>query len=119
MTVGPLLSSFYFGLVLCYRHALDTVVGGDFLCCDGDQAFNAIKKLIATYSSPSSFDSSLVSIYARLNTLETSTFLKECYSLLRENYDHVSINSEPSSWLPSVKVDINGEFFLFSLRYYV
>ena len=43
MTLGLLLSSFYFGLVLCYRYALDTVVGGDFLHCDGDQAFNAIK----------------------------------------------------------------------------
>ena len=68
--------------------------------------------MIATYSSPSDIDSSLVSIYARLNTLETSTTcLKECYSLLRKNYDHVSINSEPSSYLPTVKVDINGEFF--------
>ena len=112
MTLGLLLSSFYFGLVLCYRYALDTVVGGDFLSCDGDQAFNAIKKLIATYSSPSNFDSSLVSIFARLNTLETSTTrLNECYSMLREKYDHVPINSEPSSWLPSVKVDIGGEIF--------
>lgn len=51
MTLSLLLSNFYFGLVLHYRYALDTVVGGDFLHCDGDQAFNAIKKLIATYSS--------------------------------------------------------------------
>jgi len=43
MTLSLLLSSFYFGLVLCYRYALDAVVGGDFLHCDGDQAFNAIK----------------------------------------------------------------------------
>jgi hypothetical protein len=47
--------------------------GGDFLHCDGDQAFNVIKKLIAVYSLPSDFDSSLVSIFARLNTLETHT----------------------------------------------
>ena len=112
MTLGLLLSSFYFGLVLCYRYALDIVVGGDFFHCDGDRAFNAIKKLIATYSSPSKFDSSLVSIYSRLNTLETSTTcLKECYNLLHENYDYVSINYKPSSWLPTVKVDINGETF--------
>ena len=53
-----------------------------------------------------------MSIYARLNTLETSTTcLKECYNLLRKNYDHVSMNSEPSSWLPTVKVDINCEIF--------
>ena len=53
MTLGLLLRSFYFGLVLRYRYALDTLVGGDFFQCGGDQAFNAIKKLIATYSSPS------------------------------------------------------------------
>jgi hypothetical protein len=39
--LGLLLSSFYFGLVLCYRYALDAVAGGDFLHCDG--AFNVIK----------------------------------------------------------------------------
>jgi hypothetical protein len=53
MTLSLLLSSFYFGLALCYRYALDGVVGGDFLHCDGDQAFNVIKKLIAVYSLPS------------------------------------------------------------------
>jgi hypothetical protein len=36
---------------------------------------------------------------------------KECYNLLHENYDYVSINYEPSSWLPTIKVDINGETF--------
>jgi hypothetical protein len=112
MTLGLLLSSFYFGLILCYRYALDAVAGGDFLHCDGDQAFNVIKKLIAIDSSPCNFDSSLVSIYARLNTLETSiTCLKECYSMLRERLDFVPINSEPSRWFPTVKVAINGETF--------
>jgi hypothetical protein len=43
MTLGLLFSSFYFGLVLCYRYALDVIAGRDFLHCDGDQAFNAIK----------------------------------------------------------------------------
>ena len=43
VTLSLLLSSFYFGLALCYRYALDDVVGGDFLQCDGDQAFNAKK----------------------------------------------------------------------------
>jgi hypothetical protein len=36
MTLSLLVSSFYFGLALCYRYALDAVVGGDLLCCDGD-----------------------------------------------------------------------------------
>ena len=45
MTLGLLLSSFYFGLILRYRYALDIVAGGDLLLCDGDQAFNAIKKV--------------------------------------------------------------------------
>jgi hypothetical protein len=73
MTLGLLLSSFYSGLVLCYRYDLDAVAGGDFLHCDGDQAFNVIKKLIAIYSSPSKSDSSLVRIFVRLNTLEANT----------------------------------------------
>jgi hypothetical protein len=71
MTLSLLLSSFYFGLALCYRYALDAAAGGDFLHYDGDQAFNVIKNVIAVYSLPSDFDSSLVSIFARLNTLET------------------------------------------------
>jgi hypothetical protein len=112
MNLGLLLSSFYFGLVLCYRYALDAVAGGDFLHCDGDQAFNVIKRLIALYSSPSNFDSSLVSTYARLNTLEMNTTrLKECYNMLRERLDFVPINSEPSRGFPTVKVTINGEIF--------
>jgi hypothetical protein len=68
--------------------------------------------LIAIYSSPSNFDSPLVSIYARLNTLETNTTcLKECYSMLHERLDFVPINSEPSRWFPTMKVTINGETF--------
>jgi hypothetical protein len=65
MTLSLLLSSFYFGLALRYRYALDTAAGGDFLHCDGDQAFNVTKKLIAVYSLPNDFDSPLVSIFAR------------------------------------------------------
>jgi hypothetical protein len=45
MTLSLLLSSFYFGLALHYRYALDAIAGGDFLHCDGDQAFNVIKKV--------------------------------------------------------------------------
>jgi hypothetical protein len=30
MTLSLLLSSFYFGLALCYRYALDATAGGDF-----------------------------------------------------------------------------------------
>jgi hypothetical protein len=107
-----LLSSFYFGLALHYRYALDATAGGDFLHCDGDQAFNIIKKLIAIYSLPSDFDSTLVSIFARLNTLKTQTAcLKYCYGTLREHHDYVPINSESSSWFPMVKITINGETF--------
>jgi hypothetical protein len=112
ITLGLLLSSFYFGLVLCYRYALDAIAGGDFLHCDGDQDFNVIKKLIAIYSSTSKFDSSLVSIYAKLNTLETNTtYLKECYNMPHEHHDYVPINSEPLGWFPTVKVTITGETF--------
>jgi hypothetical protein len=61
---------------------------------------------------PTDFDSSLVSIFARLNTLETHTAcLKDCYGTLREHDDYVPINSEPSSWFPTVKITISGETF--------
>jgi hypothetical protein len=112
MTLSLLLSSFYFGLALHYRYALDTIAGGDFLHCDGDQSFNIIKKLITIYSMPTDFNSSLVSIFARLNTLETHTAcLNNYYSTLREYFDYVPINFEPSSWFPTVKITISGETF--------
>jgi hypothetical protein len=112
MTLSLLLSSFYFGLALHYRYALDATAEGDFLHCDGDQAFNIIKKLITIYCMPTDFDSSLVSIFNRLNTLETHTAcLNTCYSTLRQYFDYVPINSEPSSWYPTIKITINGETF--------
>jgi hypothetical protein len=112
MTLSFLLSSFYFGLALRYRYALDATAEGDFVHCDGDQAFNIIKKLITIYSMPTDFDSSMVSIFNRLNTLETSTtHLGNCYSTLCQYFDYVPINSEPSSWYPTVKITINGESF--------
>jgi hypothetical protein len=43
MTLSLLLSSFYFGLPLCYRYALDATTGGDFLHCDGDQVLILLK----------------------------------------------------------------------------
>jgi hypothetical protein len=112
MTLSLLLSRFYFGLALRYRYALDATAGGDFLHCDGDQAFNIIKKLITIYSMPTDFDSYLVSIFARLNTPKTHTVcLNNCYSTLREHFDYVPKNSEPSSWFPTVKITISGETF--------
>jgi hypothetical protein len=68
--------------------------------------------LITIYSLPSNFDSALVSIFARLNTLETqNACLKDCYVMLHEDHDYVPINSKPSSWFPTVKITINGETF--------
>jgi hypothetical protein len=112
MTLSLLLSCFYFELALRYRYALDATAEGDFLHCDGDQAFNIIKKLITIYSMPTYFDSSLVSNFNRLNTLETHTAsLNTCYSTLRQHFDYVPTNFEPSSWYPTVKITINGETF--------
>jgi hypothetical protein len=99
MNLSLLLSCFYFGLALRYRYALDATAKGDFLYCDGDQAFNIIKKLITIYSMPTDLDFSLVSIF---NT---------CYSTLRQHFDYVPTNSEPSSWYPTVKITIDGETF--------
>ena len=112
MALSLLLSSFYFGLSLRYRYALDATAEGDFLHCDGDQAFNIIKKLITIYSMPTYFDSSLVCIFNRLDTLETHTAsLNSCYNTLRQHFDYVPINSEPSSWNPTIKITISGETF--------
>jgi hypothetical protein len=84
MTLSLLLSCFYFGLALRYRYALDATTERDFLHCDGDHAFNIIKKLITIYSMATDFDSSLVSIFNRFDTLETHTAcLNDCYSTLR------------------------------------
>jgi hypothetical protein len=61
---------------------------------------------------PTNFDSSLVSIFNRLNTLETHTAcLNNCYSTLRQHFDYVPTNSETSSWYPTVKITIGGETF--------
>jgi hypothetical protein len=91
---------------------LDATAEGDFLHCDGDQAFNIIKKLITIYSMPTYFDFSLVCIFNRLDTLETRTAsLNTCYNTLRQHFDYVPTNSEPSSWYPTVKITISGETF--------
>jgi hypothetical protein len=61
---------------------------------------------------PTDLDSSLVSIFNRLNTLETHTAsLNACYSTLHQHFDYVPTNSEPSSWYPTVKITIGGETF--------
>ena len=61
---------------------------------------------------PSQTDISFAKIFARLNTLETSTTsLEDCYNTLREHHNYVPINSEPSKWLPTVKIEINTETF--------
>lgn len=113
ITLSLLLSSFYFGLVLRYRYALDAIVGGDFLLHDGDQAFNAIKKLIAASTTSSSkIDSAIENINERLNSLETDiSSLKEAYTQIHIHYENVPPNLEPSGWVPSVKIAINGEIF--------
>jgi hypothetical protein len=109
MTLSLLLSSFYFGLSFRYRYA---TAEGDFLHCDGDQAFNIIKKLITIYSMTTYFDSSLVCISNRLDTLETRTAsLNSCYNTLRQHFDYVPANCEPSSWYPTVKITISGQTF--------
>jgi hypothetical protein len=112
MTLSLLLTCFYFGLVLHYRYALDATAEGDFLHCDGYQAFNIINMLITIYSMPTYFDSSLMCIFNRLNTLETRTAsLNTCYNTLCQQIDYVPANAEPSSWYPTVKITINGETF--------
>jgi hypothetical protein len=80
--------------------------------CKNKHGASKIIDTLETYHLPTEFDSSLVSIFARLNTLETQTaYLKDCYGTLREHHDYVPTNSEPSSWFPMVKITISGETF--------
>jgi hypothetical protein len=37
--------------------------------------------------------------------------LNSCYNTLRQHFDYVPTNSEPSSWYPTVKITISGETF--------
>ena len=54
-------------------------------------------------------DLTIENICARLNTLETDiSALKEVYNKTRES---VPVKFEPSGWVPSVKIAINGENF--------
>ena len=67
-----------------------------------------------TISSPpiTKIDLPLTSISDRLNTLETNiSGIKEGYNQICEHYDNVPVNFEPSRWVLSVKVVINGETF--------
>jgi hypothetical protein len=68
--------------------------------------------LVASSSSTNNYDPSLVSVYNRLNTLETYvSCLKEGYGQIREHFDYVPINSEPSMWDPTIKINIDGKIF--------
>jgi hypothetical protein len=59
---------------------------------------------------PTYFDSSLVCIFNRLDTLETRTAsLNTCYNTLCQHFDYVLTNSEPSSCYPTVIIAISGE----------
>ena len=110
MNLSLLLSNFYFGLMIRYRYALDALVGGDFRHCNEDQAFNAIKKLVASHDSANNFDSALISIYNRLNNLETSASrLNDNYRYVRNRLEQVLVNSEPSLWDPTVKIVIGDQ----------
>ena len=109
MALSLFLSSFYFGLLLCYRYALDAVVGGDFLRYDGDQAFNAIKKLIAaSASSNKKIESAFENIHSRLESLESDlASFNETFKL----FESVPMPFEPSGWVPSLKISIDGTIF--------
>jgi hypothetical protein len=61
---------------------------------------------------PTYFDSSLVCIFNRLDTLETRTAsLNTCYNTFCQHFDYVPTNSEPLTWYPTVKITISGKTF--------
>ena len=107
--------------MLCYRYALDTIVGGDFLRHNGDQAFNAIKRLIATSSSDNKFESTLENISNKLDILDKNiSSMKDVGSMVQELHESAyyrapEIILEPenamTNWYPFVKIEINGKRF--------
>src|SRR4051812_145927 len=112
MSLSLVINSFYHGIALCYRYALDVVDEKDIFRCTEDEAFDAIKKLIIIYNMPGKSDTSFIDIFARSNTLESSTAaLKSCYHTLREYHDYVPINYDPSKWFTTIKVSINSTNF--------
>src|SRR3954463_6882193 len=112
MSLSLVIDSFYRGIALRYRYALDAVAEKHFLLCTEDEAFDAIKKLIMIYGTPGKSDCSFKNIFARLNTLETGiASMNSCYHTLRAYHDYIPINSEPSKWFPTIKVSINTTLF--------
>ena len=85
------------------------MVGGDFLRHDGDQAFNAIKKLIASSSlTNSKIDFTIKDIAIRLVILEKdlSRMRKDLTETPKTVLDKILPN-----WCPSFKIEINGMRF--------
>src|SRR4051812_2290263 len=116
MSLSLVIYSFYHGIALHYRYALDVVAEKDIFLCTANEAFDAIKKLIAIYNTPGKYDSSFTNIFSRFNTLETSiAAMNSCYHMLRAYHAYVPINYEPSKWFPTIKVSINTT--LFDARY--
>ena len=103
ITLSILLSNFYFGLMLCYRYALDTIVGGDFLRHNGDQAFNAIKSLIATSSSDNKIESTFENIANKLDALyKNISSMKGIGSMVQELHES-AFNRAPRNYFGTRK----------------
>lgn len=117
ITMSMLLSSFYFGFILCYRYALDAIAGGYFLRHNGDQAFNAIKSLVASSSSTSNKEeSTLENIASRLENLELNmTSMGSIENMVKELHEgslykvpkFIYGDNKPVDWIPSIKIEIN------------
>ena len=96
-------------------------MGGDFLPHDGDQAFNAIKSLIATFSSDNKSELTLENIANKLDTLDKNiSSMKEIGSMVQELHESAlfrapEIMLEPENtmknWYPFVEIEINRNHF--------
>src|SRR4051794_26531747 len=60
MSLSLVINSFYHGITLCYRYALDAVAKKDIFRFTKDEALDAINKLIIIYNMPSKSDSSFI-----------------------------------------------------------
>ena len=63
ISLSMVINSFYRGIALRYRYALDAVAEKYFFLCTEDEAFDAIRKLIMIYGTPGKFDSSFINIF--------------------------------------------------------
>lgn len=102
-----LLRCFYLGLFGWYKHALDMIVGGNFLECEETKALNAINGLVSLFMEDNDKNSihdildKIINMIGKLNLNEVERPLQDGQVLLElEN-----------GWEPYIKISIDNQSF--------